>query len=212
MDCSPPGYSVHGILQARTLEWVAISFSRGSSWPRDQTWVSRIAGRHFTVWAQQWNNIKNNEKNLHVVRIIKRWQRDRKWANAVEKNGSDRLVQHWVGTKFQFIKNEAFAKGWSWNLQYFAHLMWRADSLEKTLMLAKIEGKRRRGHHWLNGHESKQTPGDSEGQGSLVCCIHGVAKSRTWLSSWTTNAYMSVITLKRCPPGWLQPSGKTGDS
>ena len=47
MDCSPPGYSVHLILQARILEWVAISFSRGSSWPRDQTWVSRIAGRCF---------------------------------------------------------------------------------------------------------------------------------------------------------------------
>ena len=38
MDCGPPGSSVHGILQARILEWVAISFSRGSSQPRDQTW------------------------------------------------------------------------------------------------------------------------------------------------------------------------------
>ena len=39
MDCSPPGFSVHGVLQARLLEWVAISFSRGSSQPRDWTWV-----------------------------------------------------------------------------------------------------------------------------------------------------------------------------
>ena len=39
MDCSPPGSSVHGILQARILEWVVISFSRGSSQPRDQTWA-----------------------------------------------------------------------------------------------------------------------------------------------------------------------------
>ena len=51
MDCSPPGFSVHGILQARILEWVAICFSRGSSWPRDQTQVSCIAGRFFTIWA-----------------------------------------------------------------------------------------------------------------------------------------------------------------
>ena len=51
MDCSLPGSSVHGIFQARVLEWVAISFSRGSSQPRDGTWVSHIAGRHFTVWA-----------------------------------------------------------------------------------------------------------------------------------------------------------------
>ena len=54
MDCSPPGTSVHGILQARILEWVAIPFSRGSSPPRDWTWVSWnscIAGRFFTIWA-----------------------------------------------------------------------------------------------------------------------------------------------------------------
>ena len=48
MDSSPPGSSVHGILQAKMLEWVAIPSSRGSSQPRDQTQVSRIAGGFFT--------------------------------------------------------------------------------------------------------------------------------------------------------------------
>ena len=51
MDCSPPGSSVHGILQARVLEWVAISFSRSSSWLRDRTRVSCTVGRRFTTWA-----------------------------------------------------------------------------------------------------------------------------------------------------------------
>ena len=51
MGCSPPGSSVHGILQARILEWVAIFFTRESSQPRDQTQVSRIAGRCFNLWA-----------------------------------------------------------------------------------------------------------------------------------------------------------------
>ena len=51
IDCSLPGSSVHGILQARILEWVAISFSRGSSQPRDQTQVSCILSRFFIVWA-----------------------------------------------------------------------------------------------------------------------------------------------------------------
>ena len=51
MDWVLPGSSVHGIFQAIVLEWIAISFSRASSWPRDQTQVSRIVGRHFTVWA-----------------------------------------------------------------------------------------------------------------------------------------------------------------
>ena len=48
-DYSPPGSFVHGISQARILEWVAISFSRRSSWPRDWTWVSCIADRLFTI-------------------------------------------------------------------------------------------------------------------------------------------------------------------
>ena len=48
MDSSLPGSVVHGIFQARILEWAAISFSRGSSQPRDQTWVSCIADRCFT--------------------------------------------------------------------------------------------------------------------------------------------------------------------
>ena len=51
MDCSLPGSSVHRIFQPRVLEWVAISFSRGSSQTRDQTRVSHIAGRRFTIWA-----------------------------------------------------------------------------------------------------------------------------------------------------------------
>ena len=50
MDCNPPSSSICGILQARIQEWVAISFSRGSSWPRDPTQVSRI-GRYFKLWA-----------------------------------------------------------------------------------------------------------------------------------------------------------------
>ena len=51
MDCSPLSSSVHGIFQAWILEWVTISFSRGSSRPRDRTQVSSIVGRRFTVWA-----------------------------------------------------------------------------------------------------------------------------------------------------------------
>ena len=64
-------------------------------------------------------------------------------------------------------------------LQYFGHLMRRADSFEKTLMLGKIEDRRRRGrqegemvgwHHRLNGHGFGWTPGVGDGQGGLVCC------------------------------------------
>ena len=53
MDCSPAGSSVHGILQARILEWVAMPSTRGSSQPRDRTLVSRTAGKFFTAWASR---------------------------------------------------------------------------------------------------------------------------------------------------------------
>ena len=64
-------------------------------------------------------------------------------------------------------------------LQYFGHLMKRANSLERTLMLGKIEGRRRSGatedemvgwHHRLGGHEFEQVPGNDGAQGSLACC------------------------------------------
>ena len=66
MHCSPPGSSVHRVFQARILERVAISFSRGSSWPRDQnqvSCVSCIAGRFFTCWAtREESHYKYNQK------------------------------------------------------------------------------------------------------------------------------------------------------
>ena len=80
MNCSLPGSSVHGIPQARILEWVAISFSRGSSQPRDKTWISCIASRLFTtepprkpLWLGYWRtNAKDNlgEKNAYLSTLF----------------------------------------------------------------------------------------------------------------------------------------------
>ena len=76
-------------------------------------------------------------------------------------------------------------------LQYFGHLMGRDDSLEKTLMLGKVEGRRRRGrqedemagrHHQLSGHEFEQTPGYVMDREAWRTATHGVTKSRTRLS------------------------------
>ena len=61
--CNPMGCTVHGILQARILELVAVPFSRGSSQPRDQTWVSHIAGRFFTIWT-------TSDPSWHIMKPI----------------------------------------------------------------------------------------------------------------------------------------------
>ena len=91
-------------------------------------------------------------------------------------------------------------------LQYFGHLMWRTDSFEKTLMLGKIESRRRRGQQrirWLGGiinsmDTSKlvceQTQGDSKGQGSLACCSkwgHKESETTQWLNNSKTKTIYS---------------------
>ena len=90
-------------------------------------------------------------------------------------------------------------------LQYFGHLMQRANSLEKTLMLGKTEGRRRRGwqrtrwHHRLSGHEFEQALGDGKGQRSLACCNYGVAKSQTQLNNIELGRYPSLLMGRQDP-------------
>ena len=86
-------------------------------------------------------------------------------------------------------------------LQYFGHLMWRADSMEKTQMLGKIESRKRRGRQRMrqlygitdsmdrNVSKLQETVED---RGDWPCCSHGVAKSKTQLSDWTTTNFKTV--------------------
>ena len=71
VDCSLPDSSVHGIFQAIVLEWIAISFSRGLSQPRDRTWVSRIVDRCFTIWATR--KVLGLHRIIHLQLLQRYW-------------------------------------------------------------------------------------------------------------------------------------------
>ena len=94
VDCSLLGSSIHGIFQAGILQWVAISFSRRSSQPRDWTWVSCIVGRCFTIWATR-----------EVIMIRARWAKDKVL---------------WLKTKVLWIQETeiSYIWGYYWNSSY----------------------------------------------------------------------------------------------
>ena len=99
MNCSRQGSSVRGTLQARMLEWVAIPFSRGSSWPRNWTWVSCIAGKFFTIWAtREANNIIYLILNKKSWLIGKDSDAGRDWGQEEKGMTEDEMAgwHHWL--------------------------------------------------------------------------------------------------------------------
>ena len=132
----PPGSSVHGILQARILEWIAIPFCRGSSQPRDRTEVSCLAGRRFTLWATReanWISKLRHIQTMHYgapessciwsrVDRISRSFYEVKWSRSVMSDSLQphRLLHPWdfpgkntgVGCHF-LLQGNFLTQGWN---------------------------------------------------------------------------------------------------
>ena len=130
MDCSLPDSSVHGILQARIVEWVAMPFSRGFSQPRDQTDISR-------------------QLSTKELLLLNCGAGEDSWESLGLQGDLNQSILKEINPEYSLEGPMLKLK-----LQYSGHLMQRANSLEKTLILGKIVGKRRRGQQrirWLNG-------------------------------------------------------------
>ena len=121
VDCSPPGSPVHGILQGGILQWVVLSSSRGSSWPRDRThisYVSCIAGGFFTCWAIQEDGVGYIQILGHCIQGT--------WASSElgsSKGGRGAVISElsWE-LKLRFVKI-------SWNFQLdWLHLRWALNA------------------------------------------------------------------------------------
>ena len=100
MTYSPPGSSVHGILQAIVLEWIAISFSSGSSWPRDWTQVSHIVDRRFTIWATREVGEPNH---LHGEPLFRDKFSAHSLSTDVESVGGHTFHEHGITVGWQYV-------------------------------------------------------------------------------------------------------------
>ena len=182
MDSSPPGSSVHGILYARILEWVAISFSRGSSWPRDWTRVSCIAGRCFTVWATR--KAHNPEEHAYTKKEGKYYF----WVTLKREILPSINILKWIITKVP-----VGSKGY---LRNSLELPWWLSGKESTCQCRRLRFSPGLG----------RSPGGGNGNLLQYFCLEslwwaivpGVLKSRTQLNTHThTHLDIWTITIFR---------------
>ena len=183
MDCSLPGSSVHGIFQAILLEWIAISFSRGSSQPRDWTQVSRVETDALLS--------EPPGKSSCIICLITIPFLEGSEIKPVNPKGS----QSWIfmGRTDAEAETPIFwlpdAKNWLIGKDPVAGKDWRQEG--KGTTEDEVVGW----HHWPDGHEFEQALGVGDGQGSLACCSPwGCRVGHNWETE-LTEGYMSIAVI-----------------
>ena len=171
MDCSPPGSSIHEILQARVLEWVdSILKCRDITLPTKVCRVKAMVFPAVMYGCESWNIKKAECWRIDAFQL---WCWRRLLRVPWTTRTSNQLILREISPEYSLAGLMLKLK-----LQHFGHMMQRADSLEKNSD-AKKDWEQKKGmtedemvgwHHWLSGHESEQTLGDREGQGNTVCC------------------------------------------
>ena len=119
MDCGPPGSLVHGIFQAWILEWVAISFSRGSSGPRDQNQVSRNVCGRFTIWATREAYVYISQVALVVKNPLAN-ARDIRDTGLIPESGRSPGRGHGNPLQYSCLENLTDREAWRAKVHRFA--------------------------------------------------------------------------------------------
>ena len=202
MDCSLPGSSVHGIFQARVLEWGAIAFSddklrqhikKQRHYFANEDLSSQSFGFSSShVWMWELDIKKAESQRIYVFELWC-WRRLLRvtWTSRRSKESILEEINPVYSLKGLMLKLK---------LQYFGHLKWRVNSFEKTLMLGQIEGRGKRGWQrmrWFDGITDSIGMSLSKLQEILKdkdawhTAVHGFTKSQMGLSNWktTTDVY-----------------------
>ena len=205
VDCSLPGSSVHGIFQAIVLEWIAISFSRGSTQPRDWTRVSRIVDRLFTVWAT-----REARKERWVLKNCCFW------SVVLEKtleSPLDSMEIKPVNPK----GNQAWIIIWRTDAEAETSILWPPDV--KSQLAGKdpdsmkdwgqeekgtTEDEKVGGHQWFNGHELSKLWEVVNNREVWHAAVPGVTKSlrHDWVTEqqhWLAELSVLLTSLDKIP-------------